>query len=206
MKMTRERFLKRYAAGERDFSGLDASGLDLSGLDLSGVNLCYADLRGADLSGAQLYNAFLLGANLREANLNHADLSHANLNNTDLTNASLYNANLSGARLQRAAMCGTFLDKADLRGADLFASLWTFGYEIGNAKIDCFMAARIAYFFCAQQCDDGDYLKARNALLAFANLFPEFYHEYSPCDVKPECLAYREPARKETGNGPDTEA
>jgi uncharacterized protein YjbI with pentapeptide repeats len=37
--MTAEELLERYAAGERDFSGVDLSGVDLSGVDLNQIIL-----------------------------------------------------------------------------------------------------------------------------------------------------------------------
>lgn len=85
--MTAEELIRRYAAGERDFSGTDLRGADLS----------EADLRGVDLSEANLREANLSGANLSEVNLYKADLSGAKLHG-----ASLRRANLRGARLGEA--------------------------------------------------------------------------------------------------------
>ncbi len=65
--MNKEELLAAYAAGRRDFTGVDLSGANLCGTDLqhadlSGANLCGADLSGADLSGADLTGADLTGA------------------------------------------------------------------------------------------------------------------------------------------------
>ncbi|KAI9130830.1 pentapeptide repeat-containing protein [Acaryochloris sp. CCMEE 5410] len=54
--MTAEELLERYAAGERDFSGINLEGADLSGHELQGIilrgaNLRKVDLRDSDLSG-----------------------------------------------------------------------------------------------------------------------------------------------------------
>ena len=109
--------------------------------DLRGANLRGADLRGADLRGADLRGAALRGANLR-----YADLRDASLRGADLRDASL-------------------------RGADLDFScfpIWCGGLHI---KTDRRIMAQLAYHFCAQDCDDPDYLKARNAILDFANTF-----------------------------------
>jgi hypothetical protein len=38
-------------------------------------------------------------------------------------------------------------------------------------KTDRRIAAQIAYHFCCLNCDDPDYLRARNAILDFANTF-----------------------------------
>jgi hypothetical protein len=46
--------------------------------------------------------------------------------------------------------------------------LWCGGIHI---KIDRDIATQFAYHFCAQQCDDPDYITARNAVLDFANSF-----------------------------------
>ena len=82
--MTAEEIIRRYTAGERDFSGADLRGVDLSKADLCGADLSAADLREADLSGADLnevnlYGADLSGAKLRGASLRGADLRGARL-------------------------------------------------------------------------------------------------------------------------------
>jgi hypothetical protein len=96
--------LKRYEAGERNFSAADLNGADLNGADLNGANL-----RGAYLNGANLR-----GANLRGANLRGADLNGAYLNGANLRAADLYGANLSGAYLGGANLSGAYLGGADL--------------------------------------------------------------------------------------------
>jgi hypothetical protein len=47
-------------------------------------------------------------------------------------------------------------------------------------KIDRRIAVQQAYHFCAQDCDDPDYIKARNAVLKFANSF----HRIGEIEVK----------------------
>ena len=42
--MTREELLERYAAGERDFSGVDLSRAELGGANLSGIVLSNSNL------------------------------------------------------------------------------------------------------------------------------------------------------------------
>lgn len=80
LKMTREELLERYAAGERDFSGVNLDGVNISGVDLnwsdedylfnsfgvdlSGLNLEFADMRGVNLSGVNLTGAKLRGSEL----------------------------------------------------------------------------------------------------------------------------------------------
>ena len=133
-------------------------------LDLRGANLLHADLSYADLRGADLCGANLSGANLRDANLIGADLRGANLIGANLHDANLCDADLHGANLCGANLCG-----ANLIGADLDFSclpLWCGGL---NIKIDARIAAQLFYHACAQDCDDPDYIAARNAVLDFAN-------------------------------------
>ena len=139
--------------------------------DLRGANLRGADLRGADLRGADLRGADLRGANLRYADLRGADLRGADLRGADLRGADLRGANLRYADLRDASLRGADLRDASLRGADLDFScfpIWCGGLHI---KTDRRIMAQLAYHFCAQDCDDPDYLKARNAILDFANTF-----------------------------------
>lgn len=80
-------------------------------------------------------------------------------------------ANLRSADLCRADLRGANLRDADLCSANLDYSclpLWCGGLKM---KIDRRIAAQIAYHFCDQDCDDADYIKARNAILDFANTF-----------------------------------
>ena len=85
--------------------------------------------------------------------------------------ADLRGADLRGANLRYADLRGADLRDASLRGADLDFScfpIWCGGLHI---KTDRRIMAQLAYHFCAQDCDDPDYLKARNAILDFANTF-----------------------------------
>lgn len=146
---------------DANLQGADLRGVDLNDADLRGANLSCADLKSADLSCADLRGASLRRANLRGVDLRGADLSCANLRGVDLSCANLSYANLRGADLSGV----------DLRGAALDFSclpLWCGGLHI---KTDRRIMAQLAYHFCAQDCDDPDYLKARNAILDFANTF-----------------------------------
>ena len=116
--------------------------------------------------GADLREADLREANLREANLQGANLWGADLQGADLQGADLREANLREANLQRADLRG-----ADLRGADLDYSVWPLWCGRLHVKTDKRIMAQLAYHFCAQDCDDTEYIKARNAILWFANQF-----------------------------------
>lgn len=114
-----------------------------------------------NLSGLNLCDANLCDANLRGADLRHADLRDANLRD----------ANLCGANLRGADLCGANLRDADLRGADIDYACWPLWCGGLHVKIDKRIACQLAYHFCAQDCDDPEYIAARNAILSFANQF-----------------------------------
>ena len=120
-----------------------------------------ADLQGANLRGANLRGADLRGANLRGANLRGAYLQGADLQGADLQGANLREADLRGADLQGA----------NLREADLDYSVWPLWCGGLHVKTDKRIMAQLAYHFCAQDCDNPEYIKARNAILWFANQF-----------------------------------
>jgi len=107
--MDASEILVRYAAGERDFCGVELGNAGLSNVDLSYANLSNANLSNADLSYTNLSNADLSNANLSNANLRKANLWKANLRK-----AYLSEANLSGATLT-----STYLSTAYLRNANL---------------------------------------------------------------------------------------
>ena len=125
--------------------------LDAHKLWLEGKGGKRANLRDFDLSGADLRDA-----DLRGANLSYANLSGANLRDADLRGANLYGADLRSA---------------DLSGAGLDYSIWPLWCGGLHAKTDRRLMAQLAYHFCAQDCDDPDYIKARDAILWFANSF-----------------------------------
>ena len=92
-------------------------------------------------------------ANLSEANLRWADLSVANLNGADLREANLRKADLRGA---------------DLRWADIDFSCWPLWCGSKVVKVDVRIARQLAAHFCVLDCDDPEYLAAREAILEFA--------------------------------------
>ena len=106
--------------------------------------------------GAEGIRAGLSGAYLRDADLSGAHLSGADLNGADLSGAHLSGAHLSGA---------------DLTCANIDYACWPLWCGGLHVKTDRRIMAQLAYHFCAQDCDDPDYLKARNAILDFANIF-----------------------------------
>ncbi len=105
---------RRYADGERDFSGSNLSEANLRGAKLSLANLQQANFTWADLREASLSHA-----NLSAAKLNYARLANANLRGANLQGASLLGADLRGANLSWAQLTGANLTGADLTGANL---------------------------------------------------------------------------------------
>jgi hypothetical protein len=93
--MKAEELLRRYAAGERDFTGFNLRDVNLSGSNPTEDIFIYdVDLSDINLSGSDLTNAILAGANLTGANF-----SNANLSGSDLAQCNLTNVNFSGANL-----------------------------------------------------------------------------------------------------------
>ena len=90
-------------------------------------------------------------ADLRGANLRGADLRRADLSEADLSDADLRGANL--------------------RGADLDFSCWPLWCGSLAVKVCKRIAVQLAYHFCRLDCDDPEYIAARNAILDFANQF-----------------------------------
>ena len=112
-----------------------------------------------NLSGLDLRDADLCGADLRDADLRGADLRHADLRDAYLRRANLCDANLCGADIDYACW-----------------PLWCGGLHV---KIDKRIACQLAYHFCNQDCDDPEYIEARNAILNFANQF----HRVQECGL-----------------------
>lgn len=102
----------------------------------------------------------------KRANLLGANLWGANLWDADLRDANIWGANLRDADLREAN-----LRDADLRDVDLDYSCWPLWCGSLDVKVDRRIAAQLAYHFCRLDCDDPDYIAARNAIIHFANEF-----------------------------------
>lgn len=114
-----EEFLRRYEAGERDFTGINLAGVNLSGLSLKDCNLSKANLTKANLSNTNLSGTKLSEANLLEPILNYANLTGADLRSAELSGAQLNYAKLVGTNLNGAGLIQAYLQVADLSGANL---------------------------------------------------------------------------------------
>ncbi|UBF23910.1 pentapeptide repeat-containing protein [Kovacikia minuta CCNUW1] len=132
--MKAEELLKKYAAGDRNFPGVNLSEANLTGASLSNVNLTGANLSVANLSGANLNSANLTKAKLNVAKLSGANLSKSNLSEAILNVANLTLADLSGAELSQASFVRAELSRADLSGANLSQTNFS-GADLKDAKL-----------------------------------------------------------------------
>jgi len=114
--------LRRYKAGERDFTGINLARVDLTSTNLDGALLIEANLSGTNLNKAKLQVARLLQANLNKADLSEANLYQADLTAANLSGAILIQADLSSANLPAANLSGAILMQANLYQADLTAA------------------------------------------------------------------------------------
>lgn len=80
-------------------------------------------------------------------------------------------ADLQGDDLWGADLQGADLRGIDLQGVDLDYSCWPLWCGSLDDKVDRRIAAQLAYHFCRLDCDDPDYIEARNAIVNFANEF-----------------------------------
>lgn len=101
--MTAEELLRRYASGERDFSGVDLSYISLRDFSMFKVNFSNANLKGAKFTVAVMNYVNFSGADLSETRLagefagcsfKSAHLKGANLRGSDLTGADFTDADL----------------------------------------------------------------------------------------------------------------
>ena len=114
-----------------------------------------------------------------DKNFYHEDLSGLDLSCLDFSDADLRGADLRGDDLRGANLHGASLSGADLRGANIDYACWPLRCGGLHVKIDKHIACQLAYHFCNQDCDDPEYIEARNAVLNFANQF----HRADECGI-----------------------
>lgn len=114
-----EELKERYAAGERNFCGVDLSRLSLMHIHLSNADFSNANLRSANLANANLKNTNLSNANLKFVNFRCANLVQANLENANLEKATFHHADLEEANLKYANLKRTNLNSTNLKNANL---------------------------------------------------------------------------------------
>ncbi|WP_448271185.1 pentapeptide repeat-containing protein [Nostoc sp. DSM 114160] len=138
--MNRDELLKRYAVGERDFSGVDLSGVNLKGVELYGVNLSKANLSNvklgyADITCSNLQEANLSGVNLDHTRIDECNLTGANLRGIDAFQSSFEGSNLTGADLSQALLRGI-----GLQGVNLSDTNWE------KANIDSWFVVKFKHY------------------------------------------------------------
>ncbi len=146
--MKADEVLRRYAAGERDFRGVNLRGQSFKGKDLSGADFSEADIRGANFTNAYLKDAKFCGdrQNLRGVNLQGANLADASFIGVDLSEANLQETDLSRAKLVQ-----TQLDEADLTGATLTGATIEDGGITSSTKLH---GIRCQYVFMRLETKD----------------------------------------------------
>jgi len=148
-EITADELLERYAAGERNFAGVDLNPsnsidrgrvklsrwdwvdkivLDLSGINLRGANLFRVELSRCNLSGADLF-----GACLKNSGLAFSDLRNANLRGAYMYETVLTGADLTGADLTYANLTNAVLIDANLTNVECDWSIWI-GTNLTNSK------------------------------------------------------------------------
>ena len=75
------------------------------------------------------------------------------------------------ADLEDAYLKGAYLKGANLECANLEFSCWPLWCGSLDVKADARIAAQLAYHFCRLECEDAEYIEARNAIVDFANRF-----------------------------------
>ncbi|MCP4607027.1 MAG: hypothetical protein GY847_42025 [Proteobacteria bacterium] len=114
-----EELLRRYAAGERDFTGANLEGRQLPNAKLEGANLSNAKLEGADLSNAKLVGVHFTGSNLANASMAGSSAKGAWFINADLKGVDLVMADLRDTTFWDTQLDGADLSTANLEGANL---------------------------------------------------------------------------------------
>lgn len=135
MEMTFEELLKRYAAGERNFAGVDLrynpeeglrvailKGIDLSKAFMDSINIVGVDLSFSNLSQGRIDACCLEDVNLTETDLREASFIQASIIGVNLIGANLTDADLTYVRLRKANLTGANLTRTRLVGADIIDS------------------------------------------------------------------------------------
>ncbi|MEH1961506.1 MAG: pentapeptide repeat-containing protein [Nostoc sp.] len=147
-RVTVEEFLRRYAAGERDFQQIlleyaDLSGVELQGINLHGAQFCYVNLSSIKLWDCNLKAQFIY-CNFRDALIEHCDLERTRF----------YDCDLRGATLRYVELTSTAFTRVNLQGTKTYGSgkdpcqLWDVvrqdGVFVPGFTFDLYIAERIA--------------------------------------------------------------
>ncbi|MEH1884759.1 pentapeptide repeat-containing protein [Nostoc sp.] len=112
--MNAQEFLRRYAAGERDFQSLILEYADLSGVELQFINIRGAKFRYVNLSSINLRSCNLIGVEFCYCNLRNANIESCNLECT-----RFFDCNLEGFNTRICDLTSTRFIRVNLRDAKL---------------------------------------------------------------------------------------
>lgn len=70
--------------------------------------------------------------------------------------------------MRGANLSGADLKQADLQGVNIDFSCWPLWCGSMNVRVDKRIAQQLAAHFCVLDCDDEDYIRARDAIMDFA--------------------------------------
>jgi uncharacterized protein YjbI with pentapeptide repeats len=113
-RIERRTLLRRYAAGERDFSNIDFGETILSDVDLTGINLSGSIFLGTDLTGINLSHANLSGVKFLAVNFTSANLSGSNFSEAELIGCQCVGTDFSHANFDRAILATNVVEEANM--------------------------------------------------------------------------------------------
>ena len=136
--LTDEELIRRYNAGERNFSGLTLRNVNLEGLDLRGINLSGVNLIGANLKRTNLTRANLSGANLEMASIDNTILIETNFERAFIE--GIFNSDFRGANLARIHMVEGMIVGCDMErvnlGEAMLADICMGSVNLRNANLE----------------------------------------------------------------------
>ncbi|MEH2380364.1 MAG: pentapeptide repeat-containing protein [Nostoc sp.] len=147
-RVTVEEFLRRYAAGERDFQQIlleyaDLSGVELQGINLDGAQFCYVNLSSIKLWYCNLKAQFI-----------YCNFRDALIENCDLESTRFFDCDLGGINTRICDLTCTRFIRVNLRDAKLSGSgedpcrFWDViredGVFVPGFTSDLYIAERIA--------------------------------------------------------------
>ena len=166
----RDEIIKRYEAGERNFTGIDMHHISISypcfmDTDFSNVNmegslwgvdyLVNANLSGANLEGSDLF-ASVINTNLTNANLRNIKFRSINLTGVNLSVSDLSGADLSGAKLIGVNLSGANLTDAKITVETIFCNTIMPDGRIENSSNKVVNVAQLLDRYAAGERDFGD--------------------------------------------------
>jgi uncharacterized protein YjbI with pentapeptide repeats len=119
-EISKDTFLQRYAAGERDFRGIELPE--------------NTDLSHANLEGAIFDESWLGIVNFQGADLRNVSLMNCHLKSSDFRNADMRGAILKGSSVEAAQFYGAKLEDAS------FVGIWFYGIELTSERHEEFIA------------------------------------------------------------------